>query len=139
MSGLGDLIEIISDISELFMDQSKMTARKKTVSTEPQHHRVPAHSSNYRIQTDHLQKEEGLPQEGDCDVTHLHINESEKDSKIEVSKSLQAEGASLASDSKNGHQRPVNMLSLDNANIRNAVILSEILSPPLALRRRRYR
>ena len=130
MSSIGNLLELISDISELFDEQSGVPSSKYTTASKKRNSVVNSKKENPKnkssndniISAETLKNEESVL--GNPPDRSSHVRES-----------------SVKDNSHYSLQKSQNtsIPNLNYKNLKNAIILSEILAPPLALRKRRYR
>ncbi len=131
MSGIGNLMELISDISELFDEQSSIPMQRHTAASRKKSSVIGSKKENQKNNpsNDKIKSAEIL-RDGESILGNppdhsSHIREKAEDDNIRLS-AKKTQSVSI----------PYN---LNYKNLKNAIVLSEILSPPLALRNRRFR
>lgn len=131
MSGIGNLIDLISDISELFDEQSNfpiqrhttVSNKKSSVIDSEKEKQKNKYSDDSAMTSEKLKNEKSVLGNPSDHLSHIREKPKDKIIRTDMNKS----------------RTPSSSYNLNYKNLKNAIVLSEILSPPLALRSRRFR
>ena len=131
MSGIGNLLDLISDISELFDEHSNfptqrhttVSHKKSSVIDSKKEKQKNKYSDDSAMTSEKLKNEESVLGNPPDHSSHIQEKTKDKITRPDMNKSRNLSGS----------------YNLNYKNLKNAIVLSEILSPPLALRSRRFR